>query len=209
MQAGDKVAYITSLHEDFIARNLLESPNISGPAQLPNVTFRACEPCEIEELDYYIEETSQLTVLRAKLRLLEGTGARHTSNSKNKFEIEIPPPLVGEFSEFLVELERFREQGMAVLEQGSRVKSYMIGAEGRSEWYYGNIEADKLGGTPLDSTELFTAEVVERYQVRHPAPLLFCQCITYCQYCLLCPTLCMGQCADNVSLLRLWLNGPL
>lgn len=167
VQAGDQVAYITSLHEQFIEKNLLETSSLSGPVQLPNATFRVCEPCEVEELQYFMEERSQMTVLRATLRLLEGTGSRHTSNSKNKFQIEIPPPLVGEFSEFLVELTRFQEQAMNVLKQGARIKAYMVFSnDGRSEWYYGYIASDKLGGAALDESELYTAEIIERYSVR-------------------------------------------
>lgn len=174
LQAGDKVAYVTKLHEEFLAKNLLESASMSGPAQLPDVAFRETEPCEVEEIHFYIEETSKLTVLRASLRLLEGTGSRSTSNSKNTFQIEIPPPHLGDFSEFLVELERFREQSMAVLEEGSRIKSYMMGAEGCSEWYYGRIEADKLGGSALDSDDLYAVDLVERYTVSTCASVSCC-----------------------------------
>ena len=99
VQAGDKVAYITKLHEEFLAKNLLESDSMSGPSQLPNVEFRETEPCEVEELHFYIEGTSQVTVLLATLKLLEGTGARSTSNSKHTFQLEIAPPHMGDLSD--------------------------------------------------------------------------------------------------------------
>ena len=183
VQAGDKIVYITKLHAEFLAKNLLESDSMSGPSQLPNVELHETEPCEVEKLHFYIEGISQVTFLRATLKLLEGTGARSTSNSKNTFQIEITPPHMGDFSEFLVELERFREQSMAVLEVGSRVKSFMMGAEGLSEWYYGTIEEDKLNGSALDSDDLYSAGIVERYTVSTFAPLLL-PCHTIWMLCL-------------------------
>jgi hypothetical protein len=172
MQAGDQVAYITALHEQFISKELLADSGMSGPQQLPATSFRTSEPCEVLELHYYIEQASKMTVVRATLRLLEGTGARRTSNSKNTFVVEIPPPLVGEFSEFVVKLSTFQEQVTAVLDVGSPVNSYMVNADGRSQFYRGTVVADKLEGTALDSSELYTVDVVERYTVRPPL-LLF------------------------------------
>ena len=183
VQAGDKVAHVTKLHAEFLANNLLESDSMSGPSQLPNVEFHETEPCEVEELHFYIEGISQVTLLRATLKLLEGTGARSTSNSKNTFQIEIAPPHMGDFSEFLVELERFREQSMAVLGVGSRVKSFMMGAEGLSEWYSDTIQEDKLNGSALDSDDLYSAGIVERNTVSTFAPLLLL-CHTLWMLCL-------------------------
>jgi hypothetical protein len=140
---------------------------MSGPRQLPSTTFRTSEPCEVKELHYYIEEQSKMTVLRATLRLLEGTGARRTSNSKNTFVVEIPPPLVGEFSEFVVKLTTFQEQVEAVLHVGSPVNSNMVNADGRSQFYRGTVTADKLSGRALESAELYTEDVLERYTVRY------------------------------------------
>ena len=182
VQAGDKIVYITKLHAEFLAKNLLESDSMSGPSQLPNVELHETEPCEVEKLHFYIEGISHVTLLRATLKLLEGTGARSTSKSKNTFQIEIAPPHMGDFSEFLVELERFRKQSMAVLEVGARVKSFMMGGEGLSEWYY-DIEEDKLNGSALDSDDLYSANITERYTVSTYAPLLLL-CHTIWMLCL-------------------------
>lgn len=170
---GDEVAYILKLHEES-ERDHGPITGEVGPKQVPQVSFRQCEPCRVQTITYAIWPgeipAQQFTVARVELVLINPqrgarAGGASSSGSELKLTVDIPPP-IAEFPEFVVPMHSYAEGCRRVFSSGDAVKTYMLGSDSRSEWYQGKIKDDKLAGRAISGTDLLTTDQTGRYQVR-------------------------------------------
>lgn len=172
VQVGDEVAYMLHLHEES-ERDHGPVTGDLGPQQVPQVSFRPCEPCRVQNITYAIWPgdfpAQQFTVARVELVLMDpqrGTraGGASSSGSELKLTVDIPPP-IAEFPEFVVPLRNYEDGCRRVHRVGETVKTYMLGSDSRSEWYQGKVVEDQLASCVVSDADVFVINQTGRYKV--------------------------------------------